>query len=559
MDSFETALPCVTKGCFFASVDLSNAYYTVPLAENYKKYTRFTWEGRVFQYTCLPMGLASAPRIFTKIMKPVFATLRKLGHVIIGYIDDSLIIGNSVTECSKAVNKTIECVESLGFYVNYKKSSLIPSNRVTFLGNVIDSNNMTVTLTESRAQTLHDACLKLFNKQIASIREVTQVIGFIVASFSAIQYGKLHYRALERAKIEALKINVGNYDASMDVTPPMKTELSWWIKNAKHSYRKIENNSFQFTITSDASLLGWGAYANNEKAGGRWTAIEAENHINYLELLACFLALKSFESNILHLHVRLYLDNQTAISYINNMGGIVSENCDELSKEIWNWCIKRNIWLTACYIPGVSNTVADSLSRKFDDQIEWMLNKSVFNQLINKWGKPDIDLFASRLNKQVSTFCSYRPDPEATFINAFSISWHNFYAYLNPPFSILGRCLQKIRQDEGNCLLIAPVWTTQVWFPVVMDLLIDYPLILPTIDNLLVQPDCEMQHPLKKSIVLMACRVSGSNTQREDFRKKLPLSSSLHGNLEQRSSTRHSIADGFVSVARDRVIHFLRL
>ena len=79
------------------------------------------------------------------------------------------------------------------------------------------------------------------------------------------------------------------------------------------------------------------------------------------------------------------------------------------------------------------------MSRKVDDQIEWMLSKSVFDKLTLKWGMPEIDLFASRLNKQVAAYCSYRPDPGASYVNAFSISWHEFYAFINPPFSLLGR------------------------------------------------------------------------------------------------------------------------
>ena len=558
MDSFESALHCVTKGCYFASVDFSNAYYSVPLAECHKRFVRFCWDGKVFQYTCLPMGLASAPRIFTKLLKPVLATLRKLGHVIVGYIDDSLIVGHTFQECETAVKSTIQLVESLGFSVNYKKSSLIPSKQIIFLGNLIDSESMRVTLTESRAHTIITACKNLTKKQIASIIEVTQVIGYMVASFSAVQFGKLHYRQLERAKIAALKENSGNYDAKMLISVSMKNELQWWIDNILQSYRDIVQAPFRLTITSDASLQGWGACCNTQKAGGRWTTEEAKNHINYLELLACFLALKSYASKVSCTHIKFYMDNQTAISYVNNMGGITSVQCDNLANSIWSWCIARNIWLTACHVPGISNA-ADILSRKFDDQIEWMLSKSVFDQLTLKWGMPEIDLFASRLNKQVAAYCSYRPDPGASYVNAFSISWHDFYAFINPPFSLFGRCLQKIQQEEASCMVIAPIWTTQVWFPVLMDLLIDFPVILPTRDDLLVQPDRDVQHPLKRTLVMMACRVSGNSTEREDFRKMLPASSSLHGNLEQRSSTRHSIADGFISVARGRVIHFQQM
>jgi hypothetical protein len=55
------------------------------------------------------------------------------------------------------------------------------------------------------------------------------------------------------------------------------------------------------------------------------------------------------------------MDNTTAISYINNMGSITSKKCDKLAKEIWVWCIERNLWLSAWYIPGKDNTTADTL------------------------------------------------------------------------------------------------------------------------------------------------------------------------------------------------------
>ena len=104
--------------------------------------------------------------------------------MIVGYIDDSLIVGHDHTfqECETAVKSTIQLVESLGFSVNYKKSSLIPSKQFIFLGNLIDSESMRATLTESRAHTIITACKNLTKKQITSIREVTQVIGYMVAA-----------------------------------------------------------------------------------------------------------------------------------------------------------------------------------------------------------------------------------------------------------------------------------------------------------------------------------------------------------------------------------------
>lgn len=131
------------------------------MAEEHRKYLRFIWRNKVYQYTCHAQGLASAPRIFTKLLKPVFATLRRLGHVIIGYIDDSLLFGSYVQECSDHVSETLALVESLGFVVNYEKYVLVPSTKIIFLGNVIVSKLMLVFLTDERKLSILDACKNL--------------------------------------------------------------------------------------------------------------------------------------------------------------------------------------------------------------------------------------------------------------------------------------------------------------------------------------------------------------------------------------------------------------
>ena len=72
MDTIQTALKLLRPGCFMASVDLKDTYYSVPVAEEDTKYLKFQWEDIYFQFTCLPNGLACAPRLFTKLLKPVY-------------------------------------------------------------------------------------------------------------------------------------------------------------------------------------------------------------------------------------------------------------------------------------------------------------------------------------------------------------------------------------------------------------------------------------------------------------------------------------------------------
>ena len=112
-----------------------------------------------------------------------------------------------------------------------KKSVFIPTQMITFLGNVIDSVSMTVTLPKEKVDRIKDECLRLQKKNKTSIRDVSRIIGILVSSFSAVDYGTLHYRILEKEHIYALKKSFGNYDVYINVTNNMKSELKWWSDN----------------------------------------------------------------------------------------------------------------------------------------------------------------------------------------------------------------------------------------------------------------------------------------------------------------------------------------
>lgn len=192
--------------------------------------------------------------------------------------------------------------------------------------------------------------------------------------------GQLHYRLLESEKIKYLKEAKGNFEAIMPVNDEMKKELAWWCSNIYSEIRLISRGNPEVTIKTDASLMGWGATYDHEniEIGGSWKEEEKINHINYLEMIAIYFGLRSFENLIQNKYVRILSDNTTAISYINNMGGIKSKKCNELAIEIWEWCIDRNIWLKCSHIPGKDNIEADRLSREFNDQVEWQLDHDIF-------------------------------------------------------------------------------------------------------------------------------------------------------------------------------------
>lgn len=560
MDTFETALNLIKSNCFMASVDIRHAYYSVPIDEQYRKFLRFSWKEKILQYSCLPNGLASAPRLFTKLMKVVYATLRRMGHVNMGYIDDSLLIGDTFEECSKNVKDTVHLLQKLGFIVHNDKSIFCPTKKIQFLGFIIDSEKMLVYLTKEKMDTISQESRKLMTRNVSSIREVARVLGLIVSSFSAVEYGQLYYRDIEREKINALEKSKGDFDADMTITHAMKAELNWWVKNIHTQKRYFGRENPKIVLQTDASSNGWGAVLSDVKTGGRWNSSEKENHINYLELLAIYYALKSFQVELNNYsHVKILTDNTTAVSYLNKMGGIKSQKCNDIAKQIWLWAISQDLWLTAAHIAGKDNCQADIQSRKFNDQTEWQLQTDIFKKLCALWGKPQIDLFASRLNTQLLEYCSWKPDPGCIFVDAFTVDWSKFYCYIFPPFSLICRCVKKIQEEKTTAIIVVPIWPSQPWFPQILQLLIDKPIVLTAEKSLLTLPQRDILHPLWKTLNLMACHVSGNICMSTEFLNSQPTSLCAPGDPVLKSSTKYISKDGFYSVVKGKLISFKHL
>jgi len=240
-----------------ATIDLKDAYYSVPVNVNHRKYLRFIWKNQLFQYTCLPNGLSSAPRIFAKILKPVYATLRSQGFENVGYIDDSYLQGGTFADCDTNVAATTNLCGDLGFILNQEKSVFEPRQIITFLGFVLNSVAMTVALTPGKATKLVTKAKTILGKQSPSIREVSELIGLMVSSFPGVTHGPLFYRQLELDKTMALKANNGNFDALMTLSDTSKSDLNWWITRTHTTFNRVSHGSPSVTIYSDASLTGW--------------------------------------------------------------------------------------------------------------------------------------------------------------------------------------------------------------------------------------------------------------------------------------------------------------
>ena len=177
---------------------------------------------------------------------------------------------------------------------------------------------------------------------------------------------------------------------------------------------------------------------------------------------------------------------------------------------------------------------------------EWQLNPIIFSQIVSMLKfTPEIDLFATRLNNQVTRFYSWQPDPDALAINAFAQQWHENFMYAFPPFSMISRVLQKIEQERTErVLMILPMWPTQNWWPGALGMLVRAPYLLPRKCIFLPQNPGET-FPLKK-IQMVAMCLSGNHTRTRDFRTGLSKSLPHHGGMALTTNIGR-ISNGFVS------------
>lgn len=551
LDSITDVINLIHPMCFFVTIDFKDAYFSVSVTPEERKWLRFRWKGQHFQFTCLPQGLTSAPRIFTKLLKPVLAHLRKLGITVCCYLDDCIFIGASEVELIENVRYAVFLFDSLGLTVNVKKSVLDPTREIEFLGVLFNSVNMTATLPQRKKDCIKDQGISLLKEDI-SLHSLASFIGLTVAAAPAVSLAPLRYKYLEIVRNQGLNQNFGNYNAKIVLDDHSRELIIWWINNVDSLSRSLLSCPPQLELHTDACLTGWGASVGELTTGGHW-AHEELDHINCLELKAILLGLKSLCKDYSQTHIRLRSDNTTAVACIDR-GGSTKRSLNSLVEEIFTWAESRQITLSAQHIKGLDNVEADRASRAKNLDREWMLKPEIFQLLCHVFFFfPDIDLFASRINAQLPKYVSWKPDPSAFSTNAFALQWGDMNLYAFPPFRIIGKMLKKLREDKATLLTVLPLWPTQVWFPSALHLLAATPFILPPCSLILPQDPSRVHSRAQK---LAAMLLSGDPLKTRAFRQRLPASSLNLGEKVQLHSMGHISRDGCQFVSAGKLIHF---
>ena len=334
-----------------------------------------------------------------------------------------------------------------------------------------------------------------------------------------------------------------------------REELEWWRDHlTQWNGRSLIVGNSSLTIETDASKKGSGEVCNGVCTEGPWSPRERIMHINCLEFLATFLAVQCFAKNKTNVTVHLKMDSMSALTYINKLGGTIPPQLNSLAKEMWLWCMERSILLKAQHLAGVLNTIADDESRVMKDRSDWMLCPEVFHQINQKLGPLEVDLFASRLTCQLQDYVSWTPYPLAFATDAFTLNWAELRAFASPPWNLIGRVLAQTRQQQTEIILVTPVWKAQGWYPVILEMLVHFPLLIPQRRDLITATHPDSCPEVTPQLAVWPISSNAIRTAR--FQKKLHSSYWHPGDRNPPGRTIRCLENGPAGAANGTVIPF---
>jgi hypothetical protein len=484
--------------------------------------------------------------VLSEVLKPIINKMHLLGHKVIRYVDDWLIVARSPEECSRATQDLLGIFKELGVIYNAKKSVLVPAQSIEYLGNVIDSVSMTVMVPKKKLAVLRKNLKALGKRALqggtATPRELSRVIGKIRAMNDALFSTRVHTHGLHA--MMCMSLHRSGWDCPVAFSEPAVADISWWVKNLGIINGKavIPKNP-NARGTTDASDHAWGFEVTNRtgqnfKVNGAFPLHLQRRHINFKELLVIRYLLETCGEALKNQIVSLGIDNMVALSYINKLGGKIGKLAS-LADQIFGLMRKHRISIQGYYIPSEENVVADRLSRMRQTTAEWKLNPKAFKMVSDRWGPHSIDLFATRENRQIKRFASWKLQPGASWTDSMVHPWTGENAYANPPPNLLSKILAKVKDEKVKGMtLIAPLWWSRTWISTLVEMSSDLPMFLPRLRNLQLNHVSSRLPSSCPVWPLVAWRISGDACEVLALTRKLSKSCSKFGRKKLTNSMR---------------------
>ena len=464
-EDLTVAMSLFEKGDYMFSFDLKSGYHHVDITQEHWKYLGFSWQSCFYVFTVLPFGLSSACYIFTKLLRPLVRYWRSQGLRIIVYLDDGVCAVEGECNALEASLHVRSTLSKAGFVVNAAKSVWKPTQRLQWLGFVIDLSKGHIEVPTERLETVVCKLQCICQLSVVPAKLLASVVGSIISMSLAM--GPVS-RFMTRGMYALLESRVSWWE-SLEISPDARQELEFWRAcMSDYNCQPIWHSpSAVRVVYSDASDTGYGGYVIEHGACvayGQWTEQEAQQSSTWRELTAVLRVLMAVAAKLSNFRVRWFTDNQNVARIL--VVGSKKPLLQAVALTIFSLTVQSQIRLEPEWIPRELNERADYLSHIIDYD-DWQLNPSVFSELEDCWGPHSVDRFASFHNCQVPRFNSRCWNPGSEAVDAFTVDWSGENNWWCPPIGLIPRVIRHAQACRAEGSMVVPLWPSAVFWPLV--------------------------------------------------------------------------------------------
>ncbi|XP_068247823.1 uncharacterized protein [Palaemon carinicauda] len=499
------------------SLDLKDAYFQIPVHPSGRKFLRVRWGSQPLQFKTLFFGLSTAPQVFTRVFALVSVWAHKQGIRLTRYLDDWLLLSASEADLKYQGSLLLQFCKDLWITINLEKSKLVPTIRMTYLGMVLDSQLTRAFPSQERLDNLDQVIRPFLAGTPVRAKDWQRLVGHLVSLEKLVPQGRLKLRPIQWNLKDLWSAEESSQKIVLVSPSSLQGHASLVVRQDSH----VEGNPVRLHPSRDAALhgrieggVGSSSPRGNSRgemvSGGKDPAHQSSRAHGSTESPGRIRPSPPGELGGTHVRQRHGGGVHKKAGRLKVKGTVRPHGSDPGMVRNEPHSAMNHILLTARFIPGKRNVLADGLSRT--GQVvgsEWSLYPQVAQEVLRRWGSPLIDLFATRLNAQLPVFCSPVPDPTPAFEDAFQHSWDGLDVYAFPHFRIIRQVLNRLRQSNSTKMtLVAPWWPEREGFADLQDLatLPSWPL--PVREDLLSQPHFRRLHKNPQGLRLHAWRLS---------------------------------------------------
>ncbi|XP_067660037.1 uncharacterized protein [Haliotis asinina] len=436
----------------------------------FRKYLRFSFDGVCYQFRVLPFGISTAPRVFTKLMLVPVQVARAQGNFCFPYLDDWILRALSQHLSRESTQQVMDILTRLGWVI-YLKNQLVPRQDLVFLGARFETTRGVVSLSQERIFKVQGIVLRFLQSHIASARTWLQLLGNMAATVDIVWRARRRMLSIQQALAQQWS-HSESYEKNLAIPQWLIRHLRWWTDTGNlFKGLPLMTPVPSLTVQTDASLTGLGGCVLGDLAmSGLLSDQEATLHISVLELRAVTLVFERFVDQVRSRVVCLEMDNQTAMSYILKQGGTVSPS---LLQEAWQFStMVRSVQHTgyACVSPRGRQRACRCALTTCSGSPRVVARSGDIRDYLPVVGVVlggSVCLWSDELDSGVFVrgFLIRERLPPTPSSGTGRTGWCRRLRQ----FPLISKVLSQLATQPARLLvLLAPLWPSQRWFPVIL-------------------------------------------------------------------------------------------